>query len=62
MENNKNNTFNVSQVKSSLDDLQNLIQDDDCSGDSLRRLSQALKDINEEINMLKAVIQVGVKI
>ena len=62
MENNKNNTFNVSQVKSSLDDLQNQIQDDDCSGDSLRRLSQALKDINEEINMLKAVIQVGVKI
>jgi len=57
MKNNKKNTFSMTHVKSSLDDLQFLIQEDNCSGDSLRRLSQALKDINEEINMLKTVIQ-----
>jgi len=57
MKNNKKNTFNMTHVKNSLDDLQCLIQDDKYSGDSLRRLSEALKDINEEINMLKTVIQ-----
>jgi len=56
MENNKKNIFSVTQVKSSLDDLQDIIQDDNYSHDSLRRLSEALKDINEEIDMLKAVM------
>jgi hypothetical protein len=58
MENNKKNTLSVDQVKNSLDSLQNIIHDESCSHDSLRRLSQALKDINDEINTLKAVIQV----
>jgi hypothetical protein len=58
MENNKKNALSVEQVKNSLDNLQSHIQDESCSHDSLRRLSQALKDINDEINTLKNVIHV----
>jgi len=48
----------VNEVKSSLDDLQNVIGGDSCSADSLIRLTRALKDINEEVNMLRTVIQI----
>jgi len=48
----------VNEVKSSLDELQNVIGGDGCSADSLIRLSRALKDINEEVNMLRTVVQI----
>mgnify|MGYP000594067021 CR=1 FL=1 len=48
----------VNEVKSSLDELQNVIGGDGCSADSLNRLTNALKDINEEVNMLRTVIQI----
>jgi hypothetical protein len=48
----------VNEVKSSLDELQNVICGDSCSTDSLIRLTRALKDINEEVNMLRTVIQI----
>ncbi|MCO4799782.1 MAG: hypothetical protein KC484_11220 [Colwelliaceae bacterium] len=49
----------VKQVKSSLDDLQNVLVDDNYSDDSLLRLSRALKDINDEVDMLTTVMQIG---
>ena len=49
----------VNEVKSSLDALQNVIGGDSCSADSLIRLTRALKDINEEVNMLSTVIQIN---
>jgi hypothetical protein len=48
----------VNEVKTSLDELQNVIGSDACSTDSLIRLTRALKDINEEVNMLRTVIQI----
>jgi hypothetical protein len=48
----------VNEVKSSLDELQSVIGGDSCSADSLIRLTRALKDINEEVNMLRTVIQI----
>ncbi len=48
----------VNEVKSSLDELQNVIGGDGCSTDSLNRLTNALEDINEEVNMLRTIIQI----
>ena len=50
----------LSQVRSSLDELQSVVQNGDSNQDSLRRLRQALLDINEEVNLLKNVIQLDV--
>ncbi|NQZ22722.1 MAG: hypothetical protein HRT53_11765 [Colwellia sp.] len=58
MEHQLNTGKSVNEVKSSLDDLQNVIGGDNCSADSLIRLTRALKDINEEVNMLRTVIQI----
>ena len=49
----------VRQVKDSLDHLQNVLVDENYSDDSLLRLSRALKDINEEVDMLTTVMQIG---
>jgi hypothetical protein len=48
----------VNDVKCSLDKLQNVIGGDCCSSDSLIRLTRVLQDINEEVNMLRTVIQI----
>jgi hypothetical protein len=48
----------VRDVKNSLDDLQSFVSEDECSKDSLFRLSRALKDINEEVDMLRNVMQI----
>ena len=50
---------NVRQVKDSLDQLQEMLIDENYSDDSLLRLSRALKDINEEVDMLTTVMQIG---
>lgn len=49
----------VKQVKDSLDQLQDVLIDENYSDDSLLRLSRALKDINEEVDMLTTVMQIG---
>lgn len=49
----------VNDVKSSLDELQRVIGGDCNSSDSLVRLTRALKDINEEVNMLRTQIQIN---
>lgn len=49
----------VNEVKCSLDDLQSTLFKDKYSQDSLLRLRQALKDINEEVNMLRTAMQIG---
>lgn len=49
----------VKQVKDSLDQLQDVLIDENYSDDSLLRLSKALKDINEEVDMLTTVMQIG---
>ncbi|MDG1750901.1 MAG: hypothetical protein P8I03_04470 [Thalassotalea sp.] len=49
----------VRQVKDSLDNLQDVLIDENYSDDSLLRLSRALKDINEEVDMLTTVMQIG---
>ena len=49
----------VNEVKCSLDELQNVVRGDGCSTDSLIRLMRALQDINEEVNMLRTVIQIN---
>ena len=51
----------VDKVKFSLDELQNVIGEGCCSKDSLVRLTRALQDINEEVNMLRTVIQINSK-
>ena len=51
--------YKVKQVKNSLDDLQNVLIDENYSDDSLLRLSRALKDINDEVDMLTTVMQIG---
>jgi hypothetical protein len=50
---------NVRQVKDSLDHLQEVLVDENYSEDSLLRLSRALKDINEEVDMLTSVLQIS---
>ncbi|MDO6446088.1 hypothetical protein Q4493_09910 [Colwellia sp. 1_MG-2023] len=50
---------NVRQVKDSLDHLQEVLVDENYSDDSLLRLSRALKEINEEVDMLTTVMQIG---
>jgi len=49
----------VRQVKDSLDHLQDVLIDENYSDDSLLRLSRALKEINEEVDMLTTVMQIG---
>jgi hypothetical protein len=49
----------VKQVKESLDHLQGVLIDENYSDDALLRLSKALKDINEEVDMLTTVMQIG---
>ncbi|WP_286267210.1 hypothetical protein [Thalassotalea atypica] len=49
----------VSQVKNSLDQLQNSLFEDECSDESMMRLSKALNDINEEVMLLKNMMQLG---
>lgn len=51
--------FSVEQLKESLDCLQNSVDNTQCSVDSLMRLSKALKDINEEVDLLRTVMQIG---
>jgi len=51
----------VKKVKYSLDELQNVIGEGCCSKDSLVRLTRALQDINEEVNMLRTAIQINTK-
>jgi len=51
----------VSKVKFSLDELQNVIGEGSCSSDSLLRLTRALQDINEEVNLLRNVIQINLE-
>ncbi len=51
----------VSKVKFELDELQNVIDEGSCSSDSLIRLTRALQDINEEVNLLRNVIQLNLK-
>lgn len=46
-------------MKNSLDHLQDILVDENYSDDSLIRLSRALNDINEEVDMLTTVMQVG---
>jgi len=48
----------VSQLKDSLDYLQSSIGDDYQSPEALIRLSRALKDIDEEVNMLRTYMKV----
>jgi hypothetical protein len=51
----------VNSVKFSLDELQDVIGEGGCSTDSLARLTNALQDINEEVNMLRTIIQINSK-
>ncbi|MEW6991725.1 hypothetical protein AADZ91_13710 [Colwelliaceae bacterium 6441] len=51
--------YKVKQMKNSLDHLQDILVDENYSDDSLIRLSRALNDINEEVDMLTTVMQVG---
>ena len=51
----------VNKVKSSLDKIQDVIGEGCCSTDSLVRLTSALQDINEEVNMLRNIIQINSK-
>lgn len=51
----------LNQVKCSLDELNNVVLEGTNSQDSLRRLRKALIDINEEVNMLKNVIQLDMR-
>lgn len=57
------NEFSVStrvgQVKSSLDQLQNCLLDDEYSEESIKRLGRALSDMNEEVQLLKNLIQLS---
>ncbi|MEW6982793.1 hypothetical protein AAD001_09105 [Colwelliaceae bacterium 6471] len=48
---------NVREVQHSLDKLQESVYQVEYSEDSLMRLNQALKDINEEVNLLRNIIQ-----
>ncbi len=59
MERNPSISYEVRQVKDSLENLQNLLVSENYSSDSLLRLSRALKDINEEVDMLTTVMQIG---
>lgn len=47
----------VNKVKFSLDELQDVMSESNSSVDSLIRLTRALQDINEEVNMLRNAIQ-----
>lgn len=49
----------VSQLKDSLDSLQSSIHSDQYSSDALLRLNRALRDIDEEVNMLRNVMQIN---
>ncbi len=60
MERKLKSNCSVNEVKSSLDELQSVIGEDSCSVDSLERLTRALNDINEEVNLLRTVIQIKV--
>ena len=50
----------VQQAQRSLDDLKSTVYHVEHSDDSLNRLNQALKDINEEVNLLRNIIQLNV--
>lgn len=47
----------VREVQHSLDKLQESVYQVEYSEDSLLRLNKALKDINEEVNLLRNIIQ-----
>lgn len=48
---------NLKKIQNSMDDLENLLHKEDHANESMQRLSQALRDINEEVNLMKNMIQ-----
>jgi len=48
---------NLKKIQTSVDDLENILHKEDHANESLVRLSQALRDINEEVNLMKTMIQ-----
>jgi len=45
------------KILSSIDELEDAVLNDNHANESLLRLSRALKDINEEVNLMKSIIQ-----
>ncbi len=48
---------NLKKIQSSVNELDDILYKDDHAKESLMRLSRALKDINEEVNLMKSMIQ-----
>ena len=53
--------INVRHVQHSLADLQSTVYQTESTDDSLNRLNQALKDINEEVHLLRSLMQLNVR-
>ncbi len=49
----------VHQVKTSLDELHHSFHKDEYSDETLLRLGRALHDMNEELQLLRNIIQLG---
>lgn len=49
----------VRQVKSSLDELHHSFHNEQYSDETMLRLGRALNDMNEEIQLLRNIIQLG---
>ncbi|MCJ8320505.1 MAG: hypothetical protein MJK12_12780 [Colwellia sp.] len=45
------------KIQNSLNELEDAVLNDNHANESLLRLSRALKDINEEVNLMKSIIQ-----
>ena len=45
------------KIQNSLNELEDAALNDNHANESLLRLSRALKDINEEVNLMKSIIQ-----
>ena len=48
--------INRKKIHNSMDELQDAVLNKDHANESLIRLSRALKDINEEVNLMKSII------
>lgn len=45
------------KISNSMDELENAVLNKNHANESLIRLSRALKDINEEVNLMKSIIK-----
>ena len=52
---------NIKRIKNSVHELDEFIHQEDHAKESLMRLSRALKDINEEVNLLKNEMKIKSK-